>query len=140
MAEIQKNTSQPGFTITYRDDGIIIYHLLDVRRNTVDAWVQAFHENEDEALAEGRHLRCIMDIRNAGLPTPYSTAKATELAKNKSEDLPKSYAILIDDSLGAEIMSNAMRRLGKWLNNTRLFTDEQAALDWLDERLAELGE
>jgi hypothetical protein len=37
-------------------------------------------------------------------------------------------------------MRNAMRHLGSRIDNTRLFTDEHAALDWLAMRLAELGE
>ncbi len=140
MLETHKNESQTGFTVTTRKDGIIVYHVKDVRRDTIDSWLQAFQQHEEEALAANRHLRRLMDIRGAGLPTPYTITKAIEVISNDPEGLRESYAILVGDSMTSQILSSSLRHLRKWISNTSLFTDEQTALDWLDERLSELGE
>ncbi len=140
MPETQGKSTQTGFSVTYREDGIIVYHLADVRRSTIDTWVEISHQHEAEALAENRHLRRVMDIREAGFPTPYSTIKTADLAKNSAHELRKSFAILVRDSMSGEIIRNAMRHINKWVDSTRLFTDEQDALDWLNDRLTELGE
>jgi hypothetical protein len=140
MFETHKDTSRIGFTVDHREDGIIVYRMVNVRRETIDSWVQAFQQHEEEALAENRHLRRLMDIRGAGLPTPYAIAKAVEVVSNDPEGLRESYAILVGDSMTSQILSNSLRHLRKWISNTSLFTDEQTALHWLDERLAELGE
>jgi hypothetical protein len=140
MTETQKILSQTDFTVTHRDNGIIVYRLENLRRTTLDSWSETFKKDEQTAITEKRHLRRLMDVRGVGFPTPYGITKAMENVSEDPEGLRESYAILVDNSMTAQVLSNALRHLNKWLHNTRLFTDEHTALDWLDERLAELGE
>ncbi len=140
MSDTLDAKSQADFIVLYREDGIIVYRLTNLRRDTIDRWVKAFQEDKQAALQSKRHLRRLMDVRGVGFPTPYGIAQAMENVKDEPEDLRESYAMLVDNSMIAQVLSNALRHLSQWLNNMRLFTDEQAALDWLDERLAELGE
>jgi hypothetical protein len=127
------------FTIEYHDDGLIVYRVTAVKRQVVDCWVETFKRHEEKALADQRHLRRLMDVRGAGFPTPYAMSKAVEIVSHDPEDLRESYAILVGDSATNQIFSAALGHLDKWLSNTRLFTDEQNALEWLQQRLAELG-
>ena len=92
-----------GFTVEYRDDGIIVYRITAVRRQIVDHWVEIFKKHEEEALANQRHLRRLMDVRGAGFPTPYAIAKAVEIASNDPEGLRETYAILVGDSVANQI-------------------------------------
>lgn len=130
-----------GFTWHQRDDGIFVYHFDDMRRTTIDAWMQASLSNDYQAVEQQQHIRSIIDLRNAGWPTPYALNQVVKAAQSTPSDLRESIAVLVKDAIGYRMAELALKRFDRKLQHaSRLFRDENAALAWLQERQAILGE
>lgn len=135
MEETRSQVICDGFTVEYRQDGITVYRVESMKREVADAWSATHRKHSEEGYARGEHVRRILDIRHAGVPTPYGLSKAVEAVRDDPPDLQESVAVLVSGSLGFQILTVTLNRLGKWVQNTRLFTSEEDALQWLDERL-----
>lgn len=128
-------TDQHGFTWYQREDGVIVYHLADVRRVTIDMWLQTSLGHDTAYAKTNQHVCRILDIREAGWPTPYALGQINKSAHLTPKGLRESLAVLVKDSLAFQMAEVAMRRFVPHLQQTsRLFRDENAALEWLQER------
>lgn len=133
-------TKDTGFSYEIRDDGVIVYHLADLRRETVDAFVEISHNFDVEAFEAGRHSRCLLDISELSFPTPYAAKRIQQNTEATPDGLKESYAVLTPTSAIYTFARTLISRLpGAKTRSIRLFRDEREAFAWLDERLEILG-
>jgi len=131
---------EAGFSIKTRSDGIMVYHITDVRRKTIDAFFETMVQHDHEAAAEGRHLRRLFLITTSIMPSPYSVEKLNEAGRLTPKNLRESNAVIIENSLTRQILAMVINRLPVNMRSvTRIFANEDLALSWLDERLEALG-
>jgi len=130
----------PGLAIEHRPDGITIYRIRNVRRETADALYAAFAKADQEAFAENFHSRTILDLRGAGWPTPYGVTRLIKSAEETPIGLRESIAMLVSDAIAIQLVALLLHRMPtRAQNSTRLFSTEEEAIEWLEQRLLELG-
>jgi hypothetical protein len=131
----------PGLTIERREDGIIVLRLRDSRRATADAMYEELRESDEKCYAAGRHNRILIDVRGAGWPTPYTAGKALQISKETPAELRVSTAVVAPESVAAHLIDILIQKLPPRTQQAiRIFHDEEDAIAWLNQRLAELGE
>jgi len=133
-------TKNSGFSYEIRDDGIIVYHLNDLQRETVDEYIEVSHGFDVAAYEAGRHSRCLLDISELSFPTPYAVKRIQQNTEASPDGLRESYAVLTPTSVIYTFARTVLSRLPRAKTQTiRLFHDKEGALQWLDERLEILG-
>ena len=88
----------------------------------------------------GHHNRSILDVSTLLMPTPYAAKRFQQLASLRPNDSRSSVAILTPSRQLYMFVRTMLSRVPQ--NNKshiRLFSSEEEALAWLDERLNELG-
>jgi hypothetical protein len=129
-----------GLVVEQRPDGIVVYRVRNVKRETADALYEAFHNNDLEAFQERRHSRTILDLRGAGWPTPYGTARMIQSADETPEGLCESTAVITSDSVAMQLVGLLLQKLpARTQRSTRLFLREDDAVEWLKQRLIDFG-
>lgn len=127
---------QEGLTTERLPSGIIIYRVSDMRRATVDVWYAATDALDKAAYSNQAHICSIIDIRQAGWPTPYAITMANKSAQNTPTDLQESMVILVADTIGFRMAEIAVRKLtSKARHATRIMRNEVEAIAWLQERI-----
>jgi hypothetical protein len=130
----------PGLVVEHRPDGILIYRIRNVRRETADALYVAMTERDQDAYQSGRHVRSILDLRGAGWPTPYGAGKLIQSAEETPVGLRESVAVIVSDSIAMQLISLLLHRLpSRTQKVTRLFSTEEEAIEWLTQRLEQIG-
>ena len=133
-------TKNSGFSYEIRDDGIVVYYLSDLRRETVDDFVEVSHNMDIAAYESGRHSRCLLDISKLSFPTPYAVRRIQQNTEVSPDGLKESYAVLTPTSVIYTFARTVLSRLPYAKTQTiRLFHDEEEAYAWLEERLEALG-
>jgi len=135
-----ENSKSTGFTYEVRDDGIKIYRLTDLKRDTVEAFFEINLSMGLTTMREGHHNRSILDVSTLLMPTPYAAKRFQKLAALRPKDSRSSVAILTPSRQLYMFVRTMLSRVPQ--NNKshiRLFSSEEEALAWLDERLNELG-
>ena len=124
-----------GFSYSRRNDGIHVFRFVDNRRETVDAWSKTLLELERETLRNHEHIRCMYYIQRIWL-TPYVIKTAIRTARLGSDYIKSSSAILVADRFGSALFQTLLRQLPvQALQARQIFTNEDDAVKWLDERL-----
>lgn len=127
---------QEGLITERLPSGIIIYRVSDMRRATIDVWYAATDALDKAAYVNQAHICSIIDIRQAGWPTPYAITMANKSAQNTPTDLQESMVILVADTIGFRMAEIAVRKLtSKARHATRILRNEAEAIVWLEERL-----
>lgn len=133
-------TKDSGFSYEIRDDGIIIYRLANLRRNTVDEFVEVSHNFDLDAFKAGRHSRCLLDISRLTFPTPYAIKRIKQNTEATPDGLKESWAVIAPTSRIYTFMMTNMKGLPlAKVQPIRLFRNEEEALAWLIARLEDLG-
>ena len=135
-----ENSKSTGFTYEVRDDGIKIYRLTDLKRDTVEAFFEINLSMGLTTMREGHHNRSILDVSTLLMPTPYAAKRFQKLAALRPKDSRSSVAILTPSRQLYMFVRTMLSRVPQ--NNKshiRLFSSQEEALAWLDERLNELG-
>ncbi len=108
-------------------------------RSTAEGWAAQSRINDAKAFAAGKHILSLYDIRGHWVISPYFVASAMNESQHTSPDLFESIAI-IGDRLTITIIGGVVRRLTpKGRQSVALFTQEDEALRWLDERVKMFG-
>lgn len=132
---------QTGFSYEMREDGILIYRLANLHRDTVDAFVEFSHEHDIQAYEAGMHSRCLLDVSNLSFPTPYAIKRIRESISTSPDGLRESYAVVTPTkpiyTFARGIMSNLP---SSKTSSIHLFSSQEDALLWLTDRLQELGD
>src|SRR5207245_1004339 len=101
---------------------------------------ETFKQSNLEAFQANRHNRSILDFRGAGWPTPYGTAKMIQAADETPQELRESIAIMVVDSVAMQLFGLLLRKLPvRTQRAMRLFLREDDAVEWLNQRLVDLG-
>lgn len=129
-----------GFSYQIREDGIVVYRLTNLDRETVDAFVAFTHEIDMKALETDCHSRCLLDVTALSLPTPYAVKRIQDSIRSTPDALRESYAIITPTTMIYSFVRSVLNRLPQSeTNSLRLFRDEAEAVAWPDERLALMG-
>lgn len=129
-----------GFLYQIRADGIVVYRLTNLDRETVDAFVAFTHEIDMKALETDSHSRCLLDVTALSMPTPYAAKRIQDSISRTPDALRESYAIITPTNLVYSFVRSVLNRLPQSeTNSIRLFRDEARAVTWLNERLALIG-
>lgn len=136
----QTKEQQTGFTHLIRDDGIHVYRLEDLKRETVDHFVDVSMQMDVDAYADGRHSRCLLDISTLSFPTPYAIKRIQESISATPDDLRESYAVVTPTTGIYAFARSVLSHIpNKKTDSIRLFASFDTAIDWLIDRLQELG-
>lgn len=133
-------TTPTGFDYLIREDGINVFRLSDLRRESVDAFFEANLKLGTEAILAGRHARSLIDVSTLVMPTPYAIKKFQELVTKRPSGGRSSVAILTPAGPAYTFGRTILSRIStSHKAHLQLFNSEEAAFGWLDERLQELG-
>ena len=125
-----------GFTIEYRDDGILVYRLDNMRRDTVEALAAISKHHEAEAWLGCCHLLRMIVLEDVSIPTPLATVSARALKEETPEHLQESLALVGNDSTTYQLARIMQSQLSS-PDNMEVFDNTNAALDWLNARVRE---
>lgn len=140
MASQSSEVEETGFTYEIRDDGIVVYHLTDLRRDSVDQFIEVSHNFDVQAFEEGRHSRCMLDISKLKFPTPYAAKRIQQNSEATPDGLLESYAVVTPTSAIYTFARTILNHLpNAQAQSIRLFHDEASAIEWLQARLEQLG-
>lgn len=127
---------QEGLITERLPSGIFIYRASNMKRATIDVWYAAVSAHDTLAYANRAHICSIIDIRQAGWPTPYAITMANKSAQNTPPDLEESMVVLVADTIGFRMVEIMVRKLtSKARHATRIMRDETDAIEWLQERI-----
>ena len=133
-------TQTAGFIYEERDDGIKVYRLMDLKRETVDAFCETNFSAGIDTISAGRHNRSLVDVSALTLPTPYAAKRFQILAAKRPPDSRSSVAILTPSHqvyiFARAILSHLSRNEQSHIH---LFNAYDEVFAWLDKRLEELG-
>lgn len=128
-------TNTTGFELEIQDD-IYIYHVRDIRRDTVDAIVRADQQQIAQVAQTSKHALRVWSIEAELYPTPYLTSKAEEIVHKFPADLRISTAVVVPNVAMHRIMAMFLQRLmnQRLLADFRVVNTLPEALAWLKER------
>jgi hypothetical protein len=129
-------TEHDSLVIEKYTGNLTIFRLLDMRRLTIDALVDAYHEHDRTALAESGHARSLIDLRISGWPSAYGISVfAFDSAHNTPTGLIESFAFIMADGFAARMMSILLGQFPPHVKQaSMIFFDEHKALQWLQDR------
>ncbi|MCA9893948.1 MAG: hypothetical protein KC615_13260 [Anaerolineae bacterium] len=129
-----------GCTFELTDDNVAIFRFADLKRESVDLFVDTLKQLVKERDAEQAHSRTLVDAYQLSMPTPYAAKRFQELVKDKPETLKSSVAIITSSRMVNTFVQAIFSRMPRNKHShLHLFDTEEAALAWLDERLQEVG-
>lgn len=135
-------TASQKFGLIYEehDDGIKVYRLIDLRRETVDAFYEMNLSNGTEKINADQHSRSLVDVSRLTFPTPYAAKRFQTLATIRPPESRSSVAVLTPSHqvymFARTILSHLSRQQQSHIH---LCHTEEEALAWLDARLEEIG-
>jgi hypothetical protein len=130
-------------TVTVLESGIIIYRLGTFNFATVEAWITQGLADDQVALAQGLPRCSLIDISQAGYPTPYFLRRVTEATKLTPPGLPEAFAVVTANSGVLALIPHLMTLLPiKYQQDTRFFAANQQAeaITWLEARYRQFAE
>jgi len=129
-----------GFSFEMRSDGVLVYHVADVRRETVDVMYAAIVHDDQDAADAGRHMLRLVVVAPGIIPTPYALAQVIAADRRTPPNLRESNAVIVGSGVAYQLMAVFVNRLPQKLRSaTQVFHDEESALRWLGERARMLG-
>ncbi|MCA9887083.1 MAG: hypothetical protein KC546_01875 [Anaerolineae bacterium] len=123
--------SSIGFDWSISDDGIIVYHFRNSRREAIDTWIGMTRQHRDDFLAQGKPLKRIWFFHDAVMPTPYAVQKAIQLAKEVPPDMPTQVACVVTNQRIYTLIRYVFSVIDTRKDYIQFFGDEASALDWL---------
>jgi hypothetical protein len=125
-----------GLTVDQHADGFLVFRVRDVTRKTVDAVFDAFQKYDREAFEAGLARRTLVDMRQAGWPTPYAVMRMVQSARETPRGLRESVAVVVGhDRMAFRLLERLLSRLTTHAQqSTRLFINEEEAINWLRRR------
>lgn len=128
------------FQLEKRVDGIIVYRLADLLRESIDAFTEAATKTDLWAVENDCHARCLLDITKIRFPNPYAISRIQTLIKSTPDEIRESFAVLTPTSNLYSFARAIINHIPQSKTNSiRFFREEAEALAWLDERLQEIG-
>src|SRR5688572_6021003 len=117
------------------DGQITIYRLTDMRRNTVDAWVEAIKVQIQACVDKHQPLVTLNQFvgQNVG-PTPYSNAKGKEISE-AMPDIPGYTAFVMEESPQSIQLQIYMRKDMAKTRQRAVFFSFDEGLEWLQSKL-----
>lgn len=129
----------PHLTREWRDSNLVVLTMNDVRRESVDAYIQTLRENLDNWHSTGT-LYGVYDISAPNMSlTPYYRERLNEFADYlKATGKRTCSAIIVPNTLMFRIFALFgdifTRRTGKEIITQKMFTSHDAAWRWIEEQ------
>jgi hypothetical protein len=125
-----------GFQFEARPDGVFVYHFYDARRESLDRWFELTTRHDQEAHAEGRHVKSLIWLHGTLIATPYALYTVRKAAALTPKDLRESVAVIVENGLVYKLLSTFLSRLpaDHARSVTRIFRDEASAIQWLTDQ------
>ncbi|QPC83219.1 hypothetical protein G4Y79_02250 [Phototrophicus methaneseepsis] len=140
LDEDNRKSCADGFSYYQDADGIIFYYVHDLKHDTVDCFVETVHRMDLLYYEANRHCRSLTDFSRLSYPTPYAMMRIQDMVRSTPAGLRESVAILTPTSMINTFIRSVMKNLPVTKTGPmRLFTDREAAMTWLVERLKLLG-
>lgn len=140
VTEQQTQIKQFGMTRTVRNDGVIAFQLVDLRRDTVDVFIDALRIADEVGVENDAHMRTLLDVSQLNMPTPYALKRIQEAVASTPTNLRESIAIVTPTTSLYTFARTLMNSISHDKRSAfRLFKSEAEALAWLDERHNSLG-
>ena len=115
---------------------IYIYRLTDMRRNTVDLWIEAVQQQIESCVEKQQPLITLNHFDGSDVKqTPYSDARGKEVSE-KMPDLEGYTAFVMEkNSHTIEMQIYMQRTLSSETRQRMLFFEFDEALEWLKSKL-----
>lgn len=125
----------PEFTLEVHSRDAYLYRLSALNQETFDQFLDITQQHFEIARVGGRHLYRLLDITQAGYPTPYASAQLIALATQTPDDYAHTFAVLVGSGHAMQLVEILVRRFPKsQQQHVRVFAHEGVAWDWLAHR------
>ena len=121
-----------GYEKQVHDDGIVVFRVRSTTHTSIDAWYQDVASAFAQALAQGKPVRVMYDLRHLDMVTPYSVQRAEALEKLPVPD-DWRVATLVGNAFIANMVSyvKSVSLQPALRDKSRVFSEEAEALTWL---------
>jgi hypothetical protein len=117
------------------DGRIVIYHLTDMRRKTVDTWVTAILEQIQDCVDKQQPLITLNHFDGLHVaPTPYSNAKGKVISEMMAEMQGYTAFVMVESPHSIEMQVYMRRDMAKTRERQVFFSFDEG-LDWLKSKL-----
>lgn len=114
------------------DNRVLCYRFNDILTGAVDDWADDM-SNELLNWPADKTWRMLLDVRvNGGVVGSHGLSRARELSKLRPE-LKGRLAVLINSTIGAQVISTAMRATSNENRKRMVFASQRTAMAWLLE-------
>jgi hypothetical protein len=122
------------YSMKARADGIVVFCLPSQSRSVIDCWMEDL-ARLGKAWIEGEQVLLMIDMHGAGIPTPYNQDSLQKVSKATSATSNIHTAFVLDAGTAMTLSSRFLDSLGPLLGSKRAFSDEDAAINWLSQKL-----
>jgi len=121
-----------GYDKDVYEEGIVVFRVWSTTRASIDEWYQDVAGVFAQALAQGKPVRVMYDLRRIDLVTPYSVQRAEALEQLPIPD-DWRVATLVGNAFIANMVSyvKSVSSLPAMRDRSHVFSDEAEALAWL---------
>jgi hypothetical protein len=119
-----------NYQMRVRDEGIVVFRLPNQSRGVINAWMEDLARLA-QAWIEGEPVLLMIDMRGAGIATPYNADNLQKVSKATSATSNTRTAFVFDPGFAITLADRLLDSLGPLLGTKRAFTEEDAAIDWL---------
>jgi hypothetical protein len=126
--------SDDTYSMRVLQNGIVVFRLPNLARQTIDGWIEDLARLGQAWIDEEMAL-LLVDMRNAGVMTPYVATKLREISKTTPATTQIRTAFMFDAGPPMALSGRYLQGLGPLLGTKRAFAGEPEAIAWLCEVL-----
>lgn len=123
-----------GYSVRVLGSGIVVFRLPTMSRKVVDEWIGDLTRLGQAWIGEETAV-LLVDMRGAGITTPYMAAKLREVSELTPATTRIRTAFLLDPGPPFALSGRNLQILGPLLGERRAFLGEDEAIAWLSEIL-----
>ena len=122
-----------GLHIETRPDDVIVIHVHDLSRQTVNEWAEQIQALYHAYHVDARHLRLLYIFDPDIMPTPYLIKRAIGVLNARPTDLVISASMTVKNQNITMGITHIMKRIHH-AKHIHLVKSAEEGLFWLDER------
>ena len=123
-----------SYSMKVRDEGIVVFRLPNQSRDVINCWMEDL-SRLGTAWIEGELVLLLIDMRGAGVATPYNADSLKRVSRVLSATQNIHTAFVLDGGAAIALSNRLLDSLGPLLGDKRAFAAEDDALKWLGKLL-----
>lgn len=122
--------AQEGFSVALRPDNIIVVTLEDMRRQTIELWMNYVRTHDGKMRAP---VRLLYDLRKSGPPSRFLLDVIGPFMSELTIPADTRNAYVYERGPYASFSDSFVRRMPAKAGDVRTFTDFEQAVKWLSK-------